>query len=162
MPRPDEETVVPSVSFSRDIAVVADPATCWAVLTDVPRLVDWVTILDGAREISPLEKYTAVLMDRIGPFKLRADLDITVSDVEVQRRIRVYAEGEDRQVSSRIVVDALLTLDDEGAVGTLVAVNGRYEVSGKIATMGAGTIRQKATKILDEFFGRTAAELGGR
>jgi uncharacterized protein len=162
MPRPDEETVVPSVSFSRDIAVVADPATCWAVLTDVPTLVDWVTILDGAREISPLEKYTAVLMDRIGPFKLRADLDITVSDVEVQRRIRVYAEGEDRQVSSRIVVDALLTLADEGAVGTLVAVNGRYEVSGKIATMGAGTIRQKAAKILDEFFGRTAAELGGR
>jgi carbon monoxide dehydrogenase subunit G len=153
---------VPSVSFSRDIAVVADPATCWTVLTDVPKLVDWVSIVDDAKEISALEKYTAVLMDRIGPFKLRADLDITVSEVEVQRRIRVHAEGEDRQVSSRIVIDALLTLADEGAAGTLVAVSGRYEVSGKVATMGAGMIRQKATKILDEFFGRTAAELGGR
>lgn len=153
---------MPSVSFTRGITVVADPATCWAVLTDVPKLVDWVTIVDDARELAPLEKYTAVLMDRIGPFKLRADLDITVSEVEVGRRIRVSADGEDRQVASRIKVDAVLTLAGSGPDGTVVAVDGRYEVSGRVATMGAGMIRQKATKILDEFFGRAAAELGGR
>jgi carbon monoxide dehydrogenase subunit G len=153
---------VPSVTFARDIAVVADPATCWGVLTNVPKLVDWVTIVDEARELSHLEKYTAVLADRLGPFKLRADLDITVSEVEAGRRIRVHAEGEDRQVSSRIVVDALLTLEPQAQDGTLIGVDGHYEVSGRVATMGAGMIRQKATKILDEFFGRAATELGGR
>jgi carbon monoxide dehydrogenase subunit G len=151
---------VPSVTFNRDIAVSAAPETCWSVLTDVPRLVDWVTILDDANEITHLEKYTAVLMDRMGPFKLRADLDITVSEVEEGRHIRVHAEGEDRQVASRIVVDAVLTLSVVGD-STVIAVDGMYEVSGRVATMGAGMIRQKATKILDEFFSRTAAELGG-
>jgi uncharacterized protein len=151
---------VPSVNFSRDIEVVRDPAACWAVLTDVPKLVDWVTILDDAHELAPLEKYTAVLMDRIGPFKLRADLDITVTEVDPERRIRVHAEGEDRQVASRIVVDAVLTLDRRD-LSTVIAAEGTYEVSGRVATMGAGMIRQKATKILDEFFGRAAAELGG-
>lgn len=32
---------------------------------------------------------------------------------------------------------------------------------GRVATLGAGVIRQKAAKILDEFFGLAAAELGG-
>jgi carbon monoxide dehydrogenase subunit G len=153
---------VPSVTFSRELPVSSDPATCWKVLTDVRRLVDWVSILDEAQELAPLERYTAVLMDRLGPFKLRADLDITVSDVAEGQRIRVHAEGEDRQVSSRIVVDAVLTLGEVAGGGTVVAANGTYEVSGRVATMGSGMIRQKAAKILDEFFGRAAAELGGR
>jgi uncharacterized protein len=152
---------MPSVNFSRDIAVVADPATCWSLLTDVPKLVDWVTIVGDAREIAHLQRYAAVLTDRLGPFKLHADLDITVSEVEEGRHIRVHAEGEDRQVSSRILVDAVLTLARQNNDGTVVSVDGTYEVSGKVATLGAGMIRQKATKILDEFFGRTAAELGG-
>lgn len=153
---------MPRVSFSRDIAVAADPATCWAVLTDVPRLVDWVTIVHDAEEIAPLERYTALLADRLGPFKLRADLDIRVSEVVEPQHLRLQAEGEDRQVSSRIVVDAGMSLVGQGREETVVTVSGSYEVSGRIATMGAGMIRQKATKILDEFFDRAAAELGGR
>jgi carbon monoxide dehydrogenase subunit G len=150
---------VPLETFTRDLTVGADPATCWRVLTDVARLVDWITIVDDAKEIAPLETYTAVLMDRIGPFKLRADLEISVSEVVEGERIRVHAEGEDRQVSSRIVVDAVLTLAP-GPNGTVVAVNGSYEVSGRVATMGAGMIKQKAAKILDDFFGRAQRELG--
>jgi uncharacterized protein len=153
---------MPSVAFQRGIAVVADPATCWAALTDVPKMVDWISIVDEAEEIVSLERYTAVLADRLGPFKLRADLDIRVTEVEADARIRVRAEGEDRQVASRIVVDAVLTLREKSADGTVVDVTGNYEVTGRVATLGAGMIRQKANKILDEFFGRTAAELGRR
>lgn len=153
---------MPSVTFTRDLTVVADQTTCWAVLTDVPKLVDWVSIVDGAEVVAPLERYTAVLMDRLGPFKLRADLAITVSEVEEGRHIRVHAEGEDRQVSSRILVDAVLDLSPADGDGTRISTRGSYEVSGKVATMGAGMIRQKATKILDEFFGHAADELGGR
>ncbi|HET9188836.1 MAG TPA: SRPBCC domain-containing protein [Acidothermaceae bacterium] len=150
------------MTFNRELSVSSDTKTCWEVLTDVPRLVEWVSIVDDAHEIAPLEKYTAVLMDRLGPFKLRADLDIVVSEVEIGRRIRVRASGEDRQVSSRIGIDAVLTLDDLAAGGTKVQVDGSYEVIGRVATLGAGMIRQKAAKILDEFFGRAATELGGQ
>lgn len=153
---------MPSMTFNRELSVSSDTKTCWEVLTDVPRLVEWVSIVDDAHEIAPLEKYTAVLMDRLGPFKLRADLDIVVSEVEIGRRIRVRASGEDRQVSSRIGIDAVLTLDDLAAGGTKVQVDGSYEVIGRVATLGAGMIRQKAAKILDEFFGRAATELGGQ
>ena len=151
---------MPSMNFSRELTVSADASTCWTVLTDVPRLVDWVSIVDDAKEISPLESYSAVLLDRLGPFKLRADLDIAVSEVETGRHIRVRAAGEDRQVSSRIAIDATLTLAPTEGTATVLLIDGSYEVVGKVATLGAGMIRQKAAKILDEFFDRAAAELG--
>lgn len=147
-------------TFSRQLEVTADAATSWAVLTDVPRLVSWVSIVDDAKELAHLERYTAVLLDRIGPFKLRADLDITVSEVEAGRHIRVQASGEDRQVSSRISIDAALVLAQPAGGPTTVNVDGSYEVVGRVATLGAGMIKQKATKILDEFFGRVGDELG--
>ncbi len=150
---------MPVIDFDRSQLVAADRDACWKVYTDVPKLVTWVSILDDAQEISPLESYTAVLADRIGPFTLRADLDIQVSEVVPGEHIRVHAEGEDRQVGSRIRIDAVLTTASDDR-GTLVRAQGSYEVVGKVATMGAGMIVKKADKILDEFFASSVAELG--
>jgi carbon monoxide dehydrogenase subunit G len=150
---------MPTIEFDRSQVVAADREQCWKVYTDVPKLVTWVSVLDDAKEIANLETYTAVLADRLGPFKLKADLDITVSEVAVGEHIRVRAHGEDRQVASRIAIDAVLSLDPRDH-GTLVRAKGSYEVVGKVATMGASMIVKKANKILDEFFGHSAAELG--
>src|SRR5262245_45446617 len=118
------------MTFDRSLPVTSDPAGCWRALTDVPRLVTWISIVDEAKELAPLDRYTAVLADRIGPFKLRADLDITVSEVEEPHTIRVRAAGEDRQVASRIAVDATLRLrprDNTGdGTGTVIEVTGSY------------------------------------
>lgn len=149
---------MPTASFDRELDVSTSAERCWKTLTDVPTLVRWVSVLDDAREERHLSKYSAVLADRLGPFKLHADLDITVSNVEELRSISVSARGEDRQVASRISVDAVLRLEPTED-GTHVAVAGTYEVAGRVATMGAGTIRKKADRILDEFFGNAASEL---
>lgn len=139
---------------------MASPAgSCWKTLTDVPTLVSWISVLDEGREIEPLRRYGAVLMDRVGPFKLRADLDIRLSDVQPGRQARLTARGEDRQVGSTISVEAEMRLG-AGDGGTLVSVEGRYEVAGRVATLGAGTIRKKADKILEEFFGHLNEALG--
>lgn len=151
---------MPSAEFKHELVTGCSPDNAWHTLTDVPRLVDWVSIVSEAKEIAPLEQYTAVLADRVGPFMLRADLDIRVPEVESGRHIRVVASGEDRQVSSRIAVDATMRLTPTDAGGTTVAVEGQYEVSGRAASMGAGIITQKAKKVIEEFFTRAAAELG--
>jgi carbon monoxide dehydrogenase subunit G len=150
---------VPRSEFHRELAVSAAPETTWQTLTDVPRLVGWVGIVEDAVELDPLAHYTAVLMDRLGPFKLRADLDIVVSDVVPGESLRVRAEGEDRQVGSRLQIEATMALAPEGS-GTRVVFDGMYEVTGKVASMGSGTINKKAEKIMGEFFAATQAELG--
>lgn len=151
---------MPSETFLRELVVQADVAECWTVLTDVPRLVTWVSIVDDASEIERLQHYSAVLLDRLGPFKMRADLDIVVSDVVEFERIHVRAAGEDRHVASRLAVEALLTLRSLPE-GTAVTVEGTYEVVGKVATLGGGVIKQKANRILDDFFRHATTELRG-
>lgn len=153
---------MPTSAFSRDLAVTSGADECWKVLTDVRRLVSWVSVLKDAEEIVPLERYTAVLMDRLGPFKLKADLGIDVSEVAVPRHVRVRAAGEDRQVASRIAVDAAVELVPLEDGGTRVSVQGTYEVVGRVASMGGSTIRKKADKILEEFFSSVEKELGAR
>lgn len=150
---------MPSAEFRRELLAQADRSTTWDVLTDVARIAGWVSILGDVTEVAPLREYKAVLADRLGPFRLKADLDVRVPEVEAGSRIRVTASGEDRQLLSRISVDAVLRLEaaDEG---TTVIVEGRYEVVGRAASMGGGIITQKAQRILDEFFDRAAAELG--
>lgn len=155
---------MPTAQFDRTISVGADAATCWKILTDVGRVAGWVSIVGSVDERQHLQSYTAVLEDRMGPFRMRADLDIQVRDVVEGRSLSLRAEGEDRQVASRIAVDATLRVDDDrggegGNEGSTVAVEGTYEVTGKVATLGASMIRSKARKLLDEFFAAAEREL---
>ncbi len=150
---------MPRTEFHRDLPVKSEPADTWAAMVDVPRLVSWVTVVEDAVELELLSKYTAVLMDRLGPFKLRADLDVTVSDVEEGASLKVRAIGEDRSVGSRLLVIATMQVRPEEH-GSTISVNGVYEVTGKAASMGSGTINKKAQKILDEFFGAASKDLG--
>lgn len=152
---------MPAADFHRELLARSDRSRTWEILTDVARIADWVSVVGEVTEVAPLQQYRAVLADRLGPFRLKADLDVRVPEVEAGSFIRVTAAGEDRQVSSRISVDAVLRLEpaaDERT--TMVVVEGHYEVVGRVASMGAGIISQKAQKILDEFFTRAASELG--
>jgi uncharacterized protein len=148
--------------FERELTVPAERQRCWEVLTDVVRLASWVDILHDAIEISRLEKYEAVLQDRLGPFKLRAVLDIVVDVVEDGAHVRIRASGQDRQVGSQITVTGTLRLEELPAGETAIAVDGSYEVTGRVATMGSGVIRKKADKILEQFFANAEKDLSSQ
>lgn len=143
---------MPRVNFNRTVTVPAATDRVWTTVTDVDRLVSWISVLGAATTIAELESYSAVLEDRMGPFRMRADLAITIPEVEPNARIVVHAEGEDRQIASRITVDAVLMIGAGEHGGSVVEVEGSYEVAGRVATMGASTIQKKADKLMDEFF----------
>ena len=140
--------------------LIASPRTqAWTTLLDFRRVASWLSIVGDVRELEPLRRYSAVLEDRVGPFALRADLAVTVDAQEPHLRVR--AEGEDRQVASRITATIELGLSDEDGA-TRVAVSGGYDITGKIATLGAGAIRKKGEHVLDEFVANLTRELGSR
>lgn len=151
---------MPAESFSRQVEVGASPEVVWQTFTDVERIAGWVTVVGDVIEIEPLAKYSAILQDRLGPFSVKADLDVTVTSLDEGSRIAFMAEGEDRQVSSRITIEAAMQLSDRDGGGTRVVVDGRYDVMGRVATLSSSTIRSKANKILDQFFDATERELG--
>lgn len=149
---------MPSGDFAGSLSVEHSPADCWGVFTDVHRVATWVTVVGAVTEREHLKSYGAVLQDQFGPFKLKADLDVGVTELEEGVRIAFRAKGQDRQVGTTIIVDASMELTASGN-GTEITVSGRWNVIGTVATMGSGTIRKKADLIMDEFFAAAAREL---
>lgn len=147
-----------SASFERAFQSTRSPADCWAVLTDVDRLADWVDIVHDVTVHHHLRSYGATLEDRIGPFRLRADLDIAVTEAREDERIAFEATGQDRQVGSRLTIRAAMHLTPADH-GTTVRFDGTYAVEGRVATVGAPMIRRKADGILEKFIARAEDEL---
>lgn len=128
------------------------------MLTDVQRVAGWVSVVSHVDEIVAMEKYAAVLTDSFGPFKLNADVAVDVLNVEEGTSIHFKGSGKDRQVSTHITVEARLELSSDSE-GTMIRAHGSWHVLGTVATMGGGTIRKKADKIVDEFFAAAEREL---
>lgn len=144
---------------ARTVRVAARPDAAWAVLLDVQRVASWLKVVRDVKELEPLRRYTTVLEDRVGPFAMRADLAIDVTADEAARRLHVSGSGEDRQVASRISATLDLAVVPQGE-GSDIVVSGRYEITGRIATLGAGAIRKKGDKVLEDFFANVTRELG--
>jgi carbon monoxide dehydrogenase subunit G len=144
---------MPTMSFERDVTVAADREAVWTVVTDVDLLARWISLLGDVKVLKEMEHYQTTLHDKIGRFSLTAPLDIRITEQERPRYVVVTMQGEDRQVSSRITVNARLEIEEGSeATGSTVRVSGQYEVSGTVATLGAGTIRKKAARIIEDFF----------
>lgn len=139
--------------FHETLSVSAPPEAVWRTVREIPAVLGWISIVRGVTEVEPGARYAVLLEDRLGPFRLRADLDVVVEERVEGERIRARGDGEDRQVGSRLTVDVLLAVAAaEG--GSELDVRGAYEVTGRPASLGAGAIRKKAAKILEEFFAR--------
>jgi uncharacterized protein len=144
--------------ISRTVRVTARPDAVWSTLMDFQRVASWLSVVRDLRVVEPLKRYTTVLEDRVGPFALRADLAIDVATDEAAHRLHVSGSGEDRQVASRISATLDLAVQPQGDE-TDVVVSGRYEITGRIATLGSGAIRKKGDKVLEDFFGNLTREL---
>ncbi len=151
---------MPSAEFEQSLEVKQSPAECWEVLINVERIAGWVSVVGEVKELEHLKSYEAELVDQFGPFKLKADLDIQVTDLAEGTSIAFRAKGEDRQVSTSIIVDGRLALAEADS-GTSIHVEGKWNVIGTVATMGSGTIRKKADHIMEEFFTAAEAEFNG-
>lgn len=144
--------------FHETLQLDAAPDAVWRVVGDVPTVLSWISIVGEVTEVEPNARYRVLLVDRLGPFKLRADVDVSVRERVEGRSIRAGGDGEDRQVGSRLVIDVALDVAERDG-GSELDVRGSYEVTGRPASLGAGSIRKKAGKILDEFFARAQREV---
>lgn len=145
--------------FSEVVLVDGSGDEAWPVVSDIMTVLGWISIVGEAAVVEPGRAFRAVLQDRLGPFKLRADLVIEVDADAAARRIQAHAGGEDRQIGSRLTIDVELEVRETDG-RTVVAVGGAYEVTGRPASLGAASIRKKAAKVLDEFLARVRADVG--
>lgn len=154
-------------AVDREFVVAAARDEVWPRLLDVQAVASWLPIMHSVTEVTSGgsgidgSSFQAAFEDRVGPFALRADLHIEVAGVREPEEVAIRARGEDRQIRSRIMIDAAARLSDAGPGQTRVRLSGAYEITGRVATLGAGVIRSKAAKLIDTFCGNAAADLAG-
>ena len=156
--------------IDRAFEVAAAPAEVWPRLLDVQAVASWLPIMHSVREVSPSpsagggldgSSFRAAFEDKVGPFSLGADLLIEVAGVREPSEVSIRARGEDRQIRSRIKIDAACWLSAAAEGTTRVELVGSYEITGRVATLGAGVIRSKAAKLIDSFCANAARGLAG-
>ena len=154
-------------AIGREFVVEADRGDVWHRLLNVQAVASWLPIMHSVTEVSPGadgvdgSSFRAAFEDRVGPFSLRADLRIEVSGVREPEEVSIRARGEDRKIRSRIMIDATARLSDAGPGQSRVQLVGSYEITGRVATLGAGVIRSKADKLMGTFCTNAAAALAG-
>ncbi len=146
------------MKVEREIAIQAPRQVVWDFLWDVPRL---AACIPGARDVQAVEegkRYTAVVGEKVGPFRVEFPLSIEVLEAHAPERLRARAGGKDSKVDGLVRVELDVTLREAGAA-TIFALVADIAVLGKLGTLGHSVIVRKGTDIVDRFAAAVRAQL---
>ncbi len=145
---------------AREITIAATPDILWALLWDVPRMVECVPGCVEAKEIAPHQRYAARMTQKVGPIRLAVPLDVEILAAEPPRRLALLARGRDPAIGAEISMQVTLEIERRGETSVLdIVAEGR--VLGTLGSLGHGVIERKAGDMLDEFGVRLRQAAGG-
>lgn len=138
-------------SFERSTRIAASPTKVWEVLHDVDLLASFSSHLGSVTVVDPDRSWTVSLQDRVGPVTLSAPMQVEIVNETREEVISIRASGRDRGPGTLLRVEATVRIDQEDGDKHLV-LSGRFDMTGKVAMLGAGVARRQAEKIIDEFW----------
>ena len=124
----------------------------WKLLRDTPRLTG---LLPGVESVEPLqvegkELYAAKVSEKIGPFKISMNLQVSISDAVEPSLLKATIQGADSMGLNRMTGSMQVALTAAPG-GTQMHFEASIEVLGKLATLGAVPIRRRTTQVFAEF-----------
>jgi carbon monoxide dehydrogenase subunit G len=148
------------VRVEREIRIGAAREAVWEFLWDVPRLAACVPGASDVQAVEEGKRYTGVVAEKVGPFKVRFPLEIEVLEARPLERLRARAGGRDASVDGLAKVDLDVSLTPvEG--GTSMRLAADISVLGKLGTLGHSVIVRKGADIVDRFAAAVRAQLEG-
>jgi hypothetical protein len=149
------------VRVERDVRIAAPREAVWDFLWDVPRL---AACIPGARDVATVEagkRYTAVVADKVGPFRVQFPLQIDVLEAQAPERLRARAGGRDAAVDGLVKVDLDVALSAADG-GTTLRLAADINVLGKLGTLGHSVIVRKGNDLVDRFAAAVREQLEKR
>jgi carbon monoxide dehydrogenase subunit G len=146
------------MTVDREVTIAAPPQRVWDFLWDVPRL---AACIPGAKDVQTVEegkRYTAVVGDKVGPFRVQFPLQIDVLEVQAPTRLRARAGGRDAAVDGIVKVELDVSLAPVAA-GTALRLVAEINVLGKLGTLGHSVIVRKGTDIVERFAAAVRTQL---
>lgn len=149
------------LEVARSSEVRADPLVAWSFVRDVARLSACIPNVSDLAAIELDHRFSAVVADQIGPFKLSVPVQIELQAIDQPHRITAELTGNDSRGQARIkgLLEARIE-SREPEIGSRIALSMRMEVLGKLASLGAAPMRRRADDIFSKFARCVEAQLG--
>ena len=138
------------MQFQKEVEITAPREKVWQFIWDVDRFIACVPGCKDAKTVEEGKRYTATMVEKVGPFKVEFPTTIEVLEREELSHIKAQASGTDNKIGSRMKVDLDVSLraqDDK----TILAFVAGVDILGKLAALGHGIIKRKADQVLDQF-----------
>ena len=148
------------MQFQKDVEIRAPREKVWNFIWDVDRFISCLPGCKDAKTIEEGKRYSATMVEKVGPFKVEFPTTIEVLEREELTHIRAQASGADNKIGSRMKVEMEVNLKAEGESTSLSFVAG-VDIVGKLAALGHGIIKRKADQALDEFVQAVKQRLEG-
>ncbi len=127
-----------------------DVADVWTSLRDVELLASCSSSIGGVTEKVPDKEWSVVLKKTVGRFSVSAPLTVAIVDESEQQWLRVHGRGSDTKIGARLDVTASMHIEQVEA-GVQLTLDGAYEMTGRIASLGAALVRRHGNEMIDEF-----------
>ena len=138
------------MQFEKQVEIQAPREKVWNFIWDVDQFISCVPGCKEAKTIEEGKRYSATMVEKVGPFKVEFPTTIEVLERDELSRIRAQASGADNKIGSRMKLDLEVKLREEDNKTILQFVAG-VDILGKLAALGHGIIKRKADQVLDEF-----------
>ncbi len=146
--------------FEREIEIQKSREKVWQFLWDVDRFIACVPGCKEASTVEPGKLYKAMMVEKVGPFRVEFPMQIEVIQSEEMSYIKARALGSDNRVGSRMKVELEVSLKEAGEK-TLLSLAASVDILGKLAALGHSIIKRKAEQVMDEFAQALKKQLEG-
>ena len=148
------------MQFQKEIEISLSREKVWNFIWDVDRFIACVPGCKDAKTLEVGKRYSATMVEKVGPFKVEFPTTIEVLEREELSHIKARASGADNKIGSRMKIELDVNLREQGDK-TVLAFTAAVDVLGKLAALGHGIIKRKADQVLDEFVQAVKQRLEG-
>jgi len=145
--------------FENTVTLKAPIEDVWHFLLDHNNLFLCIRGVQGVDVIEPDSRYTAHVLEKVGPFKVNFAIDLEREVVEELLHMRGKAAGKDSKIAARFRQDGDLKLKRISDRETELSFSTDVSIFGKLATLGNWIIKRKADEAMDYFVGSIKSKL---
>jgi len=148
------------LQFQKEVEIRAPREKVWKFIWDVDRFIACVPGCKEAKTLEEGKRYSAIMTEKVGPFKVEFPTTIEVLERDELTHIKAQAAGADNKIGSRMKIDLDVNLRAEND-NTILGFVAGVDILGKLAALGHGIIKRKADQVLDEFARSVKQKLEG-
>jgi carbon monoxide dehydrogenase subunit G len=142
----------------------ASAAQLWAIFFDVQRVAGLIPGCENVTEVEPLKQFSALMKQKIGPFKLEIPTNIVLGSYTLERYVELSATGRDKFTGTTIDVRMKVNLDEKRSddkVECTLGIDAEMQVAGRLASLGYPVVKKRSEELFGEFERRLRNELAG-